>query len=159
MPGLGITWHAAWWWASRNNTLFANGNWISGKDSGKFVFYSYDFLFRPLRHCCVNLSADMGYQEILYRQPEPAHRRVRALEAKFLLGPGAYLWVEIHKSGLAVLAARISRNSDYPSGFYLFSSSGELASYTPLAASNYQPGDGWHKLKLFREELRLDIVS
>ncbi len=143
-----LAWHATWWWAARNNTLFGNGRWISGKDTGKFVFYSYGFLFRPLRHSQVNLTRDMGYQEIIYAPSENTHRRLTALNAQVHVARGGYLWIELHKDHQCMLACRVSRNSRYPSGFYLFDSLGEVTRYVPMPPNSPRPGDGWTTVTL-----------
>jgi hypothetical protein len=72
---LAVSLHAASYWSYRNNTIFWNGNWLVGKDMGRFVFYTYAFMFDPLEGNQVNLTSMKGYQEILYRQPESDEER------------------------------------------------------------------------------------
>jgi len=89
----------------------------------------------------------MGYQEILYHQPESDRRRLVGLQAEFLVDEGAYLWIELHKQGTALLGVRLSRNARYPSGFYRFGPYGRLLSYMPFSRP-FRPAEGWNRLKL-----------
>lgn len=139
------------WWTGRNNTLFGNGRWVAGKDTGKYVFYSYDFMFAPLDSGRIDLAGHMGFQEILYRQADGPHRRLTSVSSEIHVGENGYLWVEINKKGNSFLGIRISRRKGYPGGFYLFDQRGEI---TGRKAFNVEPssfGDGWRRL-----EVRLD---
>lgn len=135
-----LAWPASLWWASRNNTLFGNGHWISGKNTGKFVFFTYEFLSRPLLHSQVNLSDDMGFQEILYGRPEGPDRRLTRLQAEVYIARGAYLWIELRKEKMRLLGCRLSRLGDFPGGFYRFDENGEVTAHTPYR--NPPPGLG-----------------
>ncbi|MFO7869892.1 MAG: SGNH/GDSL hydrolase family protein [Kiritimatiellia bacterium] len=140
------------WWAVRNNTLFSNGQWISGKDTGKYVFYSYKFLFRPLVNSRVNLTTDMGYQEILHREPEGPDRRLAALNAEVHVAGGAYIWIELHKSALRMLACRLSRHGRYPPGLYRFDERGEVVQYLMFDEETPELDDKWTQVALARED-------
>jgi hypothetical protein len=122
------------WWARRNDTLFSNGRWIVGKDTGKYLFYAHDFMFQPLSKSGVDLTSCMGFQEILYRKPDAADRKLTDLQCRASISQGAYLWVEVEKVGQAMLGCRFSRNENYPSGFYRFDGNGELIEKVPFDA-------------------------
>lgn len=139
---------ASAWWAARSNTLFNNPRWISGKDSGKFVFYSYNFLFHPLDEGCVNLSRDMGFQQLLWADPDGPDRRLTRLQAEAHVPFGGYLWILLRQEGLRGFGCRLSRNGDYPSGFYLFDEQGEVRAYAPFAENAPSLDDRWKKIDL-----------
>jgi hypothetical protein len=120
------------WWARRSDTLFSNGRWIVGKDTGKFVFYAHDFMFQPLSKSGVELTSCMGFQEILYRKPEDTGRQLTSLRCRASIANGAYLWVEARKKGQRMLGVRFSRHGDYPSGFYRYDESGEILERAPF---------------------------
>ncbi len=122
------------WWGQRQNTLFHNGAWTLGKGTGKFVFYTFEFLFRPLERGEVNLAADMGFQEILSARPEGPGRRLETLACSVAIAPAGYLWLELGVSGQSRLACRLSRRADYASGWYRYGPSGDLERFTPLEA-------------------------
>ncbi|MBN1269924.1 MAG: hypothetical protein JXB04_10065, partial [Kiritimatiellae bacterium] len=122
--------------------------WISGKDTGKFVFYSYDFLFRSIKDSSLNLSGDMGFQEILYHQPESPDLKLDRLQAEVHVARGAYLWIELRKHDLRLLACRLSRNGNFPGGFYFFDKTGEIAEHTPFKEDAPSLDDRWRKVDL-----------
>lgn len=121
-----LSFAGAAWWAVCNNSLYGRGAWIVGKDEGKFVFQTYEFMFRPLKDSMVRLNASMGFQEILYREPEDASRRLTRLRAECAIGSGGYLWIILRKGPEGLQALRISRWSERPSGFFRFGSEGDL---------------------------------
>jgi lysophospholipase L1-like esterase len=143
-----LAWAASVWWGTRNNTLFGNGRWISGKDTGKYVFFSYDFLSASLLNSQVNLSDHMGFQEILYRKPDGPDRRLTRLQADIFLSQGTYLWLEVRKRNMRMLGCRLSNRAGYPGGFYLFDEAGEVARRTPFSAGDSMVGDDWHLVDL-----------
>jgi hypothetical protein len=114
------------WWSYKDNNLFQNGNWIAGKDTGKFVFQTYDFLSEPITDKGISLSDNMGFQEILYVKGNNTSRRLVELSGKVYIGPKAYIWFELDKKDGRMLGVRISRNNDYKSGFYTYTPDGEL---------------------------------
>lgn len=141
----------AFWWGGRHNTLFHNGNWTVGKNSGKFVFYTYEFLMRPLEKGEVDLSRDMGFQEILSARPEGPGRQLDSLSFECRVAYEAYLFVEVRKVGPRLLAARLSRKSGYESGFYQFGAEGDLERFTPLEAEPPWSETAWERVELLRD--------
>src|ERR1035437_8502632 len=120
------------WWATRSATLFGNGRWIVGKDTGKYLFYTHDFMVQPLVNGRVDLTSCMGFQEILYHHPEDLTQRLMRLQVRAAISSGAYLWVELRKRGQRMLGCRFSRRDENPSGFYRYDESGELISHVPF---------------------------
>jgi len=120
------------WWAYRSNTLFDNGRWIAGKNRGKYLFYTLDFLFKPLTEEGVELTGSMGFQEILYGQPEGPDRELLRLACNTSIAKGGYLWIELRKSPDGMLGCRFSRNKSYPSGFYRYDANGEIIEQIPF---------------------------
>jgi len=116
----------AQWWAMRNNSLYGRGDWIVGKDRGKFVFHTYEYMFQPLRHSMLHLNASMGFQEVLYRDPEDGSRRLRRLRAECFIGGRAYLWVILRKNDSGSEAICLSRSPDHPSGYFRYGPAGDL---------------------------------
>lgn len=86
------------WWVHRNHHLFGNSNWIVGKDQGKFVFYTYEWMFRPIQYGIIDLAQDQGFQELLYHQPEDAHTRLEKLECDVEMSQGTYIWFQFQKT-------------------------------------------------------------
>lgn len=123
---------ACTWWAARSATLFGSGRWIVGKDTGKYLFYTHDFMVQPLVNGCVDLTSYMGFQEILYYRAEDTTRRLLRLQARATISSGAYLWVELRKHGQRMLGCRFSRRDETLSGFYRYDKSGQLLSHVPF---------------------------
>jgi len=138
------------WWASKDNTLFQNGRWDIGKDTGKFVFQTYDFMSTPLSGSTISLANNMGFQEILYKNHDTANRRLAALSCAIYLGPQAYIWIELEKKGQQMLGVRLSLNKDYESGFFTYSADGELIN-KQLIRLPETPINVWSNLSLVRE--------
>ena len=86
------------WWGMRGNHLHGLGNWVVGKDTGKFVFYTYAFMFDPLAKGRIDLASHMGFQEIRYRQSEDRSSRLDALSVDCAISKECYLWVTLHAS-------------------------------------------------------------
>lgn len=141
----------ALWWGGRHNTLFHNGNWTIGKNTGKFVFYTYEFLMRPLENGEVDLSRDMGFQEILSRRGEGPGRRLESLSFECRVAFEAYLFVEAGRTGPQGLAARLSRKDGYASGFYRFGPAGDLERFTPLDSGPPWSTTAWERVELRRD--------
>lgn len=114
------------WWSSKDNNLYQNGRWIIGKDTGKFVFQTYEFMSSPMSDTGLSLADNMGFQEILYATHDDGNRRIEELSSMVQVGAQAYIWVELEKNGQQMLGVRISRNKDYKSGFYTYSPAGKL---------------------------------
>jgi lysophospholipase L1-like esterase len=136
------------WWTSWNNTLFSNGRWILGKDTGKYVFYTFEYMFQPLQPPGLDLTRYMGYQEILYREADGPHRELTGLDLQVRIGQRGYLWVELHKEGPGMLGVRISRLANYPDGFYHYNEKGDLAAYQPFVKEYQWPVHQWKRLKI-----------
>lgn len=135
VQALALAFAVGGWWGQRQSTLFHNGGWTLGKGSGKFVFYTFEFLFRPLERGEVNLASDMGFQEILSTRPEGPGRRLESLACTARIAPAGYLWLEVGKSGRELLGFRLSRRTDYASGFHRFDREGEPRAVTPVSVS------------------------
>ncbi|MCL7488546.1 MAG: SGNH/GDSL hydrolase family protein [Desulfobulbaceae bacterium] len=120
------------WWSSRDNNLFNNGHWIVGKDTGKFLFYTYQFMFDPLEQNKVELNSHMGFQELLYHEAETDDRRLQKLSFDMVVGGGTYIWVLLRKEGQRAFACRFSYRKDYPAGFFTFNRRGEMVEHIPF---------------------------
>jgi len=132
----------AGWWSQRGETLFSNGRWVVGKDTGKYVFYAHAFLFQPVKAGRVDLTSCMGFQEILYVRAEDENRRLVSLRCDASIDPKAYLWLEARKQGRSLLGCRFSNRKDYPSGFYRYNDSGEISAQEPCSIDMPAPRDG-----------------
>ncbi len=139
------------WWGFKGNNLFQNGNWTVGKDTGKFVFQTYDFLSEPITDKGISLSANMGFQEILYAKGNHAGRRLVELAGKVYIGPKAYIWFELEKKGERMLGVRISRNNNYRSGFYTYNPDGKLVEKHLVVLPEVLLGS-WSRIKVTRDE-------
>lgn len=120
------------WWSNRDNNLFNNGRWIIGKDTGKYLFYTYQFMFDPLKKNMVKLNSRMGFQEILYHEPETDDNRLKKLTFDMVVGGGTYIWVPLRKEGQRAFTCRFSYRKNYPSGFFTFNNQGEMIEYIPF---------------------------
>lgn len=138
------------WQRTAGNHLFANGRWIAGKDTGKFVFYTYDFLFAPLSEGSVNLSSFMGYQEILYAPESGPDRQLENVVCQASVAQGAYLWIELQRKSERMIGFRLSRHSAYPSGFYIFDTHGVMQDHIGSAIQSID--DSIMTVEVRREE-------
>lgn len=120
------------WWANRDNNLFNNGRWIIGKDTGKFLFYTYDFMFEPLKDNRVKLNSHMGFQELLFHKPETGDRRLKKLSFDMEAGGGTYIWVFLRKQGQRAFACRFSYRKNFPAGFFTFDDQGKMVEHAPF---------------------------
>ena len=145
------------WWGYRNNTLFSNGRWIVGKDTGKFLFYTYDFMMTPIKARRVDLADAQGFQEILYRKKEGSDRRLLSLKWKSLITDGSYLWVKLRKKGQRMLACRLSRVDGYPSGFFKYNQAGEIDEHIPFSQALPAAGKASQRMSLKLSEGRWDL--
>jgi len=152
----------AHWQAQRDNTLWGNGRWIVGKNTGKFVFHTFAFMFQSLTRSRVDLASHMGYQEILYRKPEGPNRQLTELRFESLISGGAYLWIELRKRGHRMLGCRLSEHSRFPGGFYRYAPSGALVDQHLFAGPPAEAEQGWRTVSLRLEDehwrLRVDGV-
>ncbi|MDH3327698.1 MAG: SGNH/GDSL hydrolase family protein [Desulfobulbaceae bacterium] len=120
------------WWSNRDNNLFNNGRWIIGKDTGKYLFYTYQFMFDPLKQKKVKLNSRMGFQELLYHEAETDDKRLKKLTFDMVVGGGTYIWVLLRKEGQRAFACRFSYRKNYPSGFFTFNHQGEMVEHIPF---------------------------
>jgi len=156
-----LAWMLVTWMAKHHHTLFDNGRWLSGKDSGKFVFYSFEFLFKPLQNSRVNLSDCMGFQEILYHRPSAPEHRLRRLEFTYSIADKGYLWILLGKQRQAVHAVRLSENDRFPSGLHVFNREGDLTRFEPMADPTTNSAHRSHRgaLELKDDRLVLTVDS
>jgi len=140
------------WWVHRNNHLFGNSNWIAGKDQGKFVFYTYDWMFRPLQRGTINLGQDQGFQELLFHQPEDAQNRLNSLECEVAMSDGTYIWFQFQKTEESRLGIRLTRTPRYPSGFFEFDPHGHLIEHTPFSSNEVLESADWARVRIERED-------
>ena len=138
------------WWSHQQNHIFGNANWVVGKDSGKFVFYTYNWMFRPIHHGQVDLAEDMGYQKLLYSEPENATRQLDQLALDFQITKESYLWVILHESENSSLRIRLSNSARHRNGFYRYDEQGQLAAFTPFD-QNPKISEAWHRLQVTRD--------
>lgn len=136
------------WWSGRDNNLLSNENWIVGKERGKYLFYTYQYMLEPFKHNKVNLNSHMGYQELLYNKAETNDRRLKKLTFDMHVGGGAYLWVLMRKDGQRAFACRLSHRKKYEPGFYTFDVDGSMVEYIPFP-------DGMPKL----EQSKIETVD
>jgi lysophospholipase L1-like esterase len=143
-----VTLAAGSWWASQNHTLLSSGRWLVGKNGGKFVYETYEFMTQPLSEGYLGLTDHHGFQEILHHQADgPAQRLTRIACQARLRGP-AYLWLLLRKQGEQLLACRLSRHPDYPSGFYRYGADGRLIERQPLETTVDLPDGRWLPVEL-----------
>lgn len=121
------------WWANRENNLFSNGRWIIGKDTGKFLFYTYQFMFDPLKENKVKLNSSMGYQELLYHQAETDAKRLHKLTFDMVVGGDTYIWVLLRREGQRAFACRFSYRRNYPAGIFTFDRQGKMVEHIPFS--------------------------
>ncbi len=142
------------WWSARENTLFANNRWTAGKDTGKYLFYTLDFLFQPLEQGVVNLTSAMGFQEILYRRASRPDRTLTGLAVDARIQSGGYLWILLDKEAQRLTGIRLSRNPDYPSGLFRYDEKGDCTVVERLPFEPPRPGD-WIRVNVTRNDERL----
>ncbi|MFP6904789.1 MAG: SGNH/GDSL hydrolase family protein [Verrucomicrobiota bacterium] len=141
------------WWSLRENHLFGTGRWIAGKDTGKFVFYTYSFLFDPLEKGRIDLASHMGYQEIRYRHSETTNRRLKNLAFDTAISADCYLWITLHASADGRLRLRLSNSARHRNGFYRYDGEGRLAEYSPFDQVPV-PSESWRRMQVHREDNR-----
>lgn len=139
------------WWSHRNNHLFANRQWIVGKNTGKFVFYTFEFMFSPLQRRQVNLSDAQGFQELLWHAPEGPNLQLDRLEVEVLLGRNSYLWVLLHRQGLQQLGCRITPAPDLQ-GWFAWDAEGTLTRRESFSTPPALPRDEWFRAVLARSD-------
>ncbi|HEY6365917.1 MAG TPA: hypothetical protein VI585_14125, partial [Candidatus Binatia bacterium] len=129
------------------NVLLTNGQWVSSKLLMQmYVMGAGDFmrtrnaLFRDQLH----LGEWHGFNELgLNERVEPA-----AIEYRFRLSRGAYLYFIFNRSASGHHGIRVSRNEKFPSMFYQADRLNKFVSRTTLDFTPSRLSDGWHNLVL-----------
>ena len=129
------------------NVLLTNGQWVSSKLLMQmYVMGSEQFmttrnaLFRNRLH----LGEWHGFNEVSLKElVEPA-----AIEYRFRLSPGAYLYFIFNRSASGHYGIRLSRNAKFPSMFYQADRLNKFVSRTALDLTPSRLNDGWHNLVL-----------
>ena len=129
------------------NVLLTNGQWVSSKLLMQmYVMGSEQFmttrnaLFRDRLH----LGEWHGFNELSLKEPvEPA-----AIEYRFRLSRGAYLYFIFNRSASGHYGIRLSRNAKFPSMFYQADRLNKFVSRTALDLTPGRLNDGWHNLVL-----------
>ena len=129
------------------NVLLTNGQWISSKPlmqmevMGATQFMkTRNALFRNQLH----LGEWHGFNEVsLKERVEPA-----AIEYRFRLSRGAYLYFIFNRSASGHSGIRLSRNVKFPSMFYQADRLNKFVSRTALDLTPSRLNDGWHNLVL-----------
>ena len=129
------------------NILLTNGQWVNSKLLMQmYVMGAQEFmktrnaLFRDQLH----LGEWHGFNEVsLKERVEPA-----AIEYRFRLSPGAYLYFIFDRSPSGHYGIRLSRNVKFPSMFYQADRLNKFVSRTALDLTPSGLSDGWHNLVL-----------
>ena len=129
------------------NVLLTNGQWVSSKLLLQmYVMGSEQFmttrnaLFRDQLH----LGEWHGFNELSLKElVEPA-----AIEYRFRLSRGAYLYFIFNRSASGHYGIRLSRNAKFPSMFYQADRLNKFVSRTALDLTPSRLNDGWHNLVL-----------
>jgi lysophospholipase L1-like esterase len=129
------------------NVLLANGQWISSKllmqmhvMGSEHFMKTRNALFRDQLH----LGEWHGFNELSLKEPvEPA-----AIEYRFRLSRGAYIYFLFNRSASGHYGIRLSRNATFPSMFYQTDRLNKFVSRTVLDLTPSRLNDGWHNLVL-----------
>lgn len=129
------------------NILLTNGHWVSSKLLMQmYIMGSEQFmttrnaLFRNRLH----LGEWHGFNEVsLKERVEPA-----AMEYRFRLSRGAYIYFIFNRSESGHYGIRLSRNVKFPSMFYEADRLNKFVSRTVLDLAPSRLNDGWHNLVL-----------
>jgi lysophospholipase L1-like esterase len=129
------------------NVLLTNGQWISSKPLMQMevmgapqFMKTRNALFRNQLH----LGEWHGFNEVsLKERVEPA-----AIEYRFRLSRGAYIYFIFNRSASGHSGIRLSRNAKFPSMFYQANRLNKFASRTVLDLTPSRLNDGWHNLVL-----------
>jgi lysophospholipase L1-like esterase len=129
------------------NVLLTNGQWVSSKLLMQmYVMGSEQFMTtrNALFHDRLHLGEWHGFNEVSLKEPvEPA-----AIEYRFRLSPGAYLYFIFNRSASGHYGIRLSRNAKFPSMFYQADRLNKFVSRTALDLTPSRLNDGWHNLVL-----------
>ena len=129
------------------NVLLTNGQWVSSKLLMQmYVMGSEQFmttrnaLFRNRLH----LGEWHGFNEVSLKElVEPA-----AIEYRFRLSRGAYIYFIFNRSASGHYGIRLSRNAKFPNMFYQADRLNKFVSRTALDLTPSGLSDGWHNLVL-----------
>jgi len=129
------------------NVLLTNGQWVSSKPLMQmYVMGSEQFMTtrNPLFRNRLHLGEWHGFNEVSLKElVEPA-----AIEYRFRLSPGAYLYFIFNRSASGHYGIRLSRNAKFPSRFYQANRLNKFVSRTALDLTPSRLHDGWHNLVL-----------
>jgi lysophospholipase L1-like esterase len=129
------------------NVLLTNGQWVSSKLLMQmYVMGSEQFMTtrNPLFRNRLHLGEWHGFNEVSLKElVEPA-----AIEYRFRLSPGAYLYFIFNRSASGHYGIRLSRNAKFPSMFYQANRLNKFVSRTALDLTPGRLHDGWHNLVL-----------
>jgi lysophospholipase L1-like esterase len=129
------------------NVLLTNGQWVSSKLLMQmYVMGSEQFMTtrNALSRNRLHLGEWHGFNEVSLKElVEPA-----AIEYRFRLSPGAYLYFIFNRSAAGHYGIRLSRNAKFPSMFYQADRVNKFVSRTALDLTPGRLNDGWHNLVL-----------
>lgn len=137
----GVGWLLARSYLTANNTLLANGRWVSSKsqlERGLLGAYAYLTGPQALAGGRLNLDAWHGFNEVLFHEPIAAPA---TLEADVEIGRGSYVVVVFDRppGGGPYSALRLSNRRGVPSLFATVSAEGELLERHPLREVRLEP--------------------
>ena len=129
------------------NVLVTNGHWVNSKllmqmevmGAGHFMT-TRNALSRDQLH----LAEWHGFNELSLKELVEA----AAIEYRFRLSPGAYLYFIFNRSASGHYGIRLSRNAKFPSMFYQADRLNKFVSRTVLDLTPSRLHDGWHNLVL-----------
>jgi lysophospholipase L1-like esterase len=129
------------------NILLINGHWINSKSLMQmYVMGSKEFMTtrNALYRDQLHLGEWHGFNEVSLKElVEPA-----AIEYRFRLSPGAYLYFIFNRSASGHYGVRLSRNAKFPNMFYQADRLNKFVRRTTLDLTPSRLSDGWHKLVL-----------
>ena len=129
------------------NILLINGHWINSKRLMQmYVMGSEQFMTtrNALYRDQLHLGEWHGFNEVNLKElVEPA-----AIEYRFRLSPGAYLYFIFNRSASGHYGIRLSRNVKFPSMFYQADRLNKFVSRTALDLTPSRLSDSWHNLVL-----------
>jgi len=129
------------------NILLTNGHWVNSKllmqmyiMGAEQFMTTRNALFRDRLH----LGEWHGFNEVSLKELiEPA-----AIEYRFRLNPGSYVYFIFNRSASGHSGIRLSRNVKFPSMFYQADRLNKFVNRTALDLTPSRLSDGWHNLVL-----------